>query len=122
MKSFEKLWALVKHLRVECPWDKEQTFDSSKEHCLEEATELKEAIEKKDWPNLCEEIGDTLFNLLFLCQLAEEEKLFTLEDVLQGNHKKMVGRHPHVFGDVKANTKEEALKAFLDAKEKEKND
>lgn len=120
MKEFDELWELVKTLRVECPWDREQDFDSVKNHAVEEATEAKEAIEKKDWPNLCEEVGDTLFNLLFLCQLAEEAGYFTVQDVLKGSNKKMVGRHPHVFGDVKAATPDEALQAFLDAKKKEK--
>ena len=121
MKEFDELWQLVKTLRVECPWDREQDFDSSKKHVMEEAQEVVEAIEKKDWPNLCEEVGDTLFNLMFVCQLAEEAGHFSLKEVLAGNHEKMVRRHPHVFGDIKASTPEEAMKAFLDAKSKEKN-
>jgi ATP diphosphatase len=121
MKEFEDLWALVKHLRVKCPWDKKQTFDTAKEHLIEEVIEAKEAIEKKDWPNLKEEIGDTLFNLLFLCMLAEEEDLFSLKEVLEENHEKMVRRHPHVFGDIKASTPEEALAAFMKAKAEEKS-
>ena len=120
LKAFERLLVIMDELREKCPWDKKQTFDSAKRYTVEEATEALEAIEKKDWNNLKEELGDTLFNILFLCQLAEEEGLFTVRDVLEYNHQKMVGRHPHVFGDVKASTPEEALAAFLKAKEEEK--
>jgi len=120
MKQFEELWELVKYLRVQCPWDKEQTFDTAKDHMMEEAKEVKEAIVKEDWPNLCEELGDTLFNLLFVCQLAEEAGHFDLKKMLEDIHEKMVRRHPHVFGDIKASSPEEAMKAFLEAKKKEK--
>jgi uncharacterized protein YabN with tetrapyrrole methylase and pyrophosphatase domain len=122
MKEFDTLWELVKHLRQECPWDKEQTFETAKEHVVEEAQEIKEAIEKKDWSNLNEELGDTLFNILFVALLAEEAGHFDLKKVLADNHEKMVRRHPHVFGEIKASTPEEAMAAFLKAKAEEKED
>lgn len=121
MKELEALYDLVKLLRAECPWDREQTFESMAPCVTDEAKECAEAVGKKDWANLREEIGDTLFNLLFLCNLAEEQKLFTLREALDGVREKMIRRHPHVFGDVRASTPEEALRAFHEAKKKERN-
>ncbi len=122
MKECDDLYTLVKHLRTRCPWDKEQDFQSMRKNVREEAEELCEAITKEDWANVCEELGDTFFNLLFVANLAEEAGHFTLKDALNGSHEKMVRRHPHVFGDIIADTPEAALKAFLDAKNKEKSD
>ncbi|NUM34467.1 MAG: hypothetical protein HUU50_07975 [Candidatus Brocadiae bacterium] len=116
-----QLLKLAKKLRDPekgCPWDKEQDFDSFK-HCLvEEANEVIQAIDLKDWENLKEELGDTLFNLVFLINLAEEKKLFTLTDVVDGIYHKMIHRHPHVFGDQKAKDAQEAYEIFQKAKKK----
>lgn len=119
MKEVDALFELVRLLRRECPWDREQTFQSMVPNVEAEARECAGAVAKADWANLREEIGDTLFNLLFLCNLAEEQGLFTLAEAVEGVREKMIRRHPHVFGEVRAATPEEALQAFLEAKRRE---
>lgn len=119
MRELEALYELVKLLRRECPWDREQTFESMVPNVEAEARECSGAVAKADWANLREEIGDTMFNLLFLCNLAEEKGHFTLAGALEGVREKMIRRHPHVFGEVRASTPEEALQAFLEAKKRE---
>lgn len=103
-----------------CPWDLSQNFDTFKKCLVEEAQEAVSAIEKKDFVNLQEELGDTMFNIIFLTNLAEEQGLFTLDDVIDGVYQKMITRHPHVFGDKKAKTPEEALQFFKAAKQASK--
>lgn len=122
IESFEKLVELVERLRGEngCPWDKEQTIASLKEDVLDEARELREAIEKEDYENIKEEIGDLIWGLVLMAQVAKEEGRFDLEDVFKEINEKIVRRHPHVFGDAKAQSAEEAMKSFLDAKANEK--
>lgn len=121
--GFDKLVDLVKYLRSEngCIWDKEQTISSLKEDVLSEADELREAINNEDYENIKEEIGDLIWGLVLMTQIAEEDDLFNIHDVLNDVNDKVIRRHPHVFGDVKATTPEEAHKAFLDAKMKEKS-
>jgi MazG family protein len=85
-----------------CPWDREQTPDSIRRYTLEETYEVLDAIERRDWPNLAEELGDLLLQVLFYAQMAGEAGHFTLDDVLAGLNRKLVRRHPHVFGDAAA--------------------
>jgi len=111
----DKLLKLAKTLRDPkegCPWDKERELEDIPPLLIEESDEIKEAIEKKDWSNLKEEIGDVLFNLCLLMQIAEEQKLFTAEEVTDACHDKIVERHSWVFGDDKAETAEEALELW----------
>jgi MazG family protein len=82
-----------------CPWDQEQTHDSIRKYTLEETYEVLDAIECRDWPNLCEELGDLLLQVLFYAEMAEEAGNFTLVDVLTGLNRKLIRRHPHVFGE-----------------------
>lgn len=119
--SFGKLVEIQKKLRVECPWDKSQGFDSLKSTITDEAKEVVEAIEKKDYENLKEELGDLLHNILFISNVAEEKNLFTVKDVLEGIKDKLIRRHPHVFGHEKALTPEDSVKIWNKAKEAEKN-
>ena len=117
----ERLLKLARRLRDPekgCPWDLKQNFESFRKCLLDEAQEVADAIEKKDYSNLCEELGDTLFNIVFLINLAEEKKLFTMEDVVSQVYQKMVGRHPHVFGAEKASDPEKAYELFQEAKKK----
>src|ERR1700723_4590072 len=93
-----------------CPWDREQTFDTIKPYTLEEAYEVLEAIDNRDWPELTGELGDLLLQVLFYSQLAGEEGHFSIDDVLDRLSTKLVDRHPHVFGDVKAGTSAEVLR------------
>ncbi len=105
-----------------CPWDREQTFDTIKPYTLEETYEVLEAIDARDWPELTGELGDLLLQVLFYAEMAAEEKHFTIDDVLDRLSNKLVGRHPHVFGDVKADTSGEVLRNWqaLKAEEKKK--
>jgi nucleoside triphosphate diphosphatase len=112
-----------------CPWDREQSFDTIKPYTLEEAYEVLEAIDKRDWDELPGELGDLLLQVLFYAQMASEERRFDINDVLERLANKLIGRHPHVFGDIEAKTSAdvlrnwEALKAQENAKkEKAKNE
>jgi XTP/dITP diphosphohydrolase/ATP diphosphatase len=82
-----------------CPWDREQTFDSIRKYTLEETYEVLDAIERRDWSHLKEELGDLLLQVLFYSQMAAEASYFTLAEVIDGLNRKLVRRHPHVFGD-----------------------
>ena len=105
-----------------CPWDREQTFDSIKPYTLEEAYEVLEAIDDRDWPELTGELGDLLLQVLFYSEMAREAGHFSIDDVLDRLSNKLVDRHPHVFGDVKADTSAEVLRNWeaLKAAEKKK--
>ena len=120
-KTFGELVDINKELREKCPWDKEQDFESMKQAILDEAEEVVEAIEKKDYDNLREELGDLLHNILFITNIAEEKGLFSIKDVMKDINKKLIRRHPHVFGDEKAETPEDSMKIWKKVKEAEKN-
>ncbi len=87
-----------------CPWDREQTFDSIKPHTLEETYEVLEAIENRDWKELPGELGDLLLQVLFYSEMGKEQGTFSIDDVLDRLSNKLIHRHPHVFGDTKADT------------------
>jgi ATP diphosphatase len=82
-----------------CPWDQEQSFDTIRKYTLEETYEVFDAIERRHWNDLCEELGDLLLQVLFYAQMASEPGYFTIADVIAGLNRKLVRRHPHVFGD-----------------------
>jgi len=82
-----------------CPWDREQSFDSIRKYTLEEAYEVFDAIERRDWPHLAEELGDLLLQVLFYAEMAANEGRFTIADVLNHLNRKLIRRHPHVFGE-----------------------
>jgi len=105
-----------------CPWDREQTFDTIKPYTLEETYEVLEAIDARDWHELTGELGDLLLQVLFYAEMAAEEKHFTIDDVLERLSNKLVDRHPHVFGEVKADTSGEVVRNWqaLKAEEKKK--
>ena len=105
-----------------CPWDKEQTPESLADYCIEESCELVAAIRAGKPHDVCEELGDLLFLLLFLSRLYAGRDLFTLQDALEASAKKMVRRHPHVFGDRHFSGKEEQLRAWERIKRDEKAD
>jgi uncharacterized protein YabN with tetrapyrrole methylase and pyrophosphatase domain len=104
-----------------CPWDKEQTLPKTAKSVRGEAEELAEALAAGDGDGIREEAGDLIWNLCFVLHLAFEQGICTPEEVLAEVIEKMTRRHPHVFGDLKAETPEEALAAFKAAKAKEKN-
>ncbi len=96
-----------------CPWDREQTPETIRKYTLEETYEVLDAIERRDWPNLCEELGDLLLQVLFYAQMAEEAGHFRLADVLTGLNRKLVRRHPHVFGAAASAAAGNALEALV---------
>jgi MazG family protein len=126
MSEIDRLKEIVEKLRSEdgCAWDKVQTHSSLKPCCVEEAAEVVGGInilEKTGDPtNLKEELGDLLLQVMFQSVIAEEEGLFTFDDVAQTISDKMIRRHPHVFGDMKFASEEELHKAWADIKKKEK--
>jgi nucleoside triphosphate diphosphatase len=108
-ERFERAVQIMDRLRAPggCPWDREQTFDSIKPYTLEETYEVLEAIDNRDWPELAAELGDLLLQILFYAEMAKEQSRFSIDDVLEGLSRKLITRHPHVFGDVKADTSAE---------------
>jgi MazG family protein len=121
-ENFTDLVALVSRLRgpAGCPWDREQTFDTLKPMLLEEAYEVLEALDSANREEFCAELGDLLFQVVFLSQMAEEEGSFNISDVIQKILTKMVRRHPHVFGQTRAETSEEVLKNWESIKQVER--
>ncbi|MCU7511405.1 MAG: nucleoside triphosphate pyrophosphohydrolase [Ignavibacteria bacterium] len=102
-QKFAEFVQIVHRLRKECPWDMEQTHDSIKENTLEEAYEVVESIDHKDYSELKIELGDLLLHVVFHSVIAEENKTFSLEEVVQGITDKLIRRHPHVFGETEVN-------------------
>jgi len=105
-ERFERAVAIMERLRAPggCPWDREQTFDSIRPYTLEETYEVLEAIDNRDWEELPGELGDLLLQVLFYSEMAKEQGSFSIDDVLDRLSRKLVDRHPHVFGDTKADT------------------
>jgi MazG family protein len=122
-EKLARLVDLMAHLRGPdgCPWDRAQDYDSVKGMLLEEAYEVVDTVNLKDFAGLEEELGDLLFQVVFYSRLAEEDGKFEIGSVIQNVHDKLVRRHPHVFGETRAANAEEALKSWTAAKEKEKN-
>ena len=121
-ERFELAVSIMARLRGPggCPWDREQTFASIKPYTIEEAYEVLEAIDQQDWNELAGELGDLLLQVLFYSQMAKEDATFSIDDVLDRLSEKLVGRHPHVFGDVKAETSSEVLRNWEALKKQEK--
>lgn len=109
--AYEDLVEIIRLLRSPggCPWDREQTHASIRRNFLEETYEVLDALDRDDPVNLCEELGDVLMQVLFHAQIESEQGRFTMDDVVDGVAKKLVYRHPHVFGSVQAETSEEVL-------------
>ncbi len=124
MEKFDKFVEIIRTLRSEngCPWDKEQTHESLRQNLIEESYEVVESIDNRDMANLREELGDVLLQIVMHSVIAEEEKAFTIEEVIEEISEKMIRRHPHVFGDVEAETSEEVLKNWDEIKKVEKKE
>ena len=120
--NFPKLVELMARLRGPggCPWDREQTYDTIKPFLLEETYEVVDAIAERDWEELKSELGDLLLQVVFFSQMASEDGRFTIEDVIERIHSKMVRRHPHVFGDTEAATAADVLRNWEKLKAAEK--
>jgi tetrapyrrole methylase family protein / MazG family protein len=121
-KNFAKLREIIAVLRGPngCPWDKEQTHGSLKKYLIEETYEVLEAIDSGDIDHLIEELGDVLLQVLLHAQIGEDEGYFSIDDVIEGLSAKMVRRHPHVFGDVKAETADIVMQNWQEIKQLEK--
>ncbi len=111
-ERFERAVAIMGRLRAPggCPWDREQTFDSIKPYTLEETYEVLEAIDNRDWDELPGELGDLLLQVLFYSEMAKEQHTFSIDDVLDRLTRKLIDRHPHVFGEAKADTSADVKK------------
>jgi ATP diphosphatase len=120
--SLGRAAAIMARLRAPngCPWDLEQTFDSIKRHTLEEVYEVFDAIERRNFADLRDELGDLLLQVLFYAQMASDAGRFTLRDVADNLSAKLVRRHPHIFGDVAAETPDAVLRNWEQIKVEEK--
>src|SRR5258708_32741662 len=103
-----------------CPWDREQTFDSIKKHTLEETYEVFDAIERRAWPELRDELGDLLLQVLFYAQMASEAGYFTLQDVASNLNAKLIRRHPHIFAGAEVADSDAVLRNWEQIKQSEK--
>ena len=121
LETYADFVAIVKQLRRDCPWDREQTHESVKHLLIEEAYEVVEAIDEEDWDALKKELGDIFLHVLFHSNIAEESGTFTLNDVIEAETEKLVRRHPHVFGDVDASDSEAVAKNWEQIKLEERD-
>ncbi|MBD1555353.1 nucleoside triphosphate pyrophosphohydrolase [Vibrio sp. S9_S30] len=120
IEQLKQIMVQLRDPEVGCPWDLKQDFDSIVPHTIEETYEVVDAIHKRDWINLKEELGDLLFQVIFYSQLAKEKELFDFDDVVEGMNEKLTRRHPHVFSDVKFGSDAEINANWEQEKAKEK--
>lgn len=121
MEAFDRLLGIMDDLRAKCPWDKKQTMESLRHLTIEETYELSDAILEGDMQEIKKEIGDLFLHLVFYSKIGSETGDFTVEDVLHAQCEKLIGRHPHIYGDVKAETEEEVKQNWEAIKLKEGN-
>ena len=105
--GINRLINIMNELREKCPWDKKQTIHTLRQQTIEETFELADAITDKDWQNIKEELGDLLLHIVFYSKIAEEEKQFSLKEVINDICEKLIKRHPHIYGSVKVNDEED---------------
>ncbi len=122
MQKFNELVRIIGTLRKKCNWKKALTLHDIPKYSRSEFEELMQAVEKEDWENLREELGDVLFHVLLYAQIAKEQGKFDIGDVIQESIEKMKRRNPHVYGNVKATTLEEIEKMWQEVKKKEKEE
>ncbi len=120
--DMDELREIIHELRGEggCPWDRTLNYVTLKPFILDESQEVQEAVDRGDMENLCEELGDVLLQILLYSDMADADGYFSFDDVITACAQKMVRRHPHVFGDEKADTPEEALNIWHRVKAEEK--
>ena len=127
MKEFDDLVDIISRLRKECPWDREQTHESLAKHLIEEAYELLDALaaiqtNPENHNMLNEELGDLLLQILLHAKIAEENKYFSIVDVVSKLQEKLINRHPHVFGDVELESAEDVEKQWEEIKKQESSE
>ncbi len=120
LQSFERLLDIMDELREKCPWDRRQTIESLRMQTIEETYELCDAILDADWQDIRKELGDLLLHIVFYAKIGEEQQQFDIKDVIDGISEKLVYRHPHIFGDGKAETAEAVRENWEKLKLKEK--
>ena len=123
-EKFQKLVETLARLRAPggCPWDREQTFDSIKPYTLEETYEVLDAVDRREWGELADELGDFMLQAVFYAQMASEEKYFDIGDALDAINGKLIRRHPHVFGEQSAETAGDVKRIWGEVKAAEKKD
>ncbi|MFI5185466.1 MAG: nucleoside triphosphate pyrophosphohydrolase [Chitinophagales bacterium] len=117
--GFVKLVGIMDELREKCPWDQKQTVESLRHMTIEETYELADAITDKNWQGIKEELGDLLLHILFYSKIGNEQKQFTLEEVINGITEKLIARHPHIYGNIKVKDEEDVKKNWENLKLKE---
>jgi MazG family protein len=123
-EKFQQLVAIMARLRGPngCPWDREQDFDTIKPYTLEETYEVIDAIDRRAWDEVADELGDLMLQVVFYAQMAEEQKLFDIGTALDAVNQKLIRRHPHVFGDESAQTAGDVKRIWGEVKAAEKKD
>lgn len=121
LEAFGRFLDILDELRVKCPWDKKQTNESLRPNTIEEVYELCDALMKDDQKNICKELGDVLLHIAFYSKIASEKGEFDIKDVCDKLSDKLIFRHPHVFGEVKADTAEKVSENWEQIKLKEKD-
>jgi MazG family protein len=121
LQAFSRLLDILDDLREKCPWDRKQTISSLRHLTIEETYELSDAIMRQDMQDIKKEIGDLMLHLVFYAKIASETNTFNLTEVLQSLSDKLVFRHPHIYGDVKAETEEEVKQNWEQLKIREGN-
>ena len=121
MEAFGRLLDVMNDLREKCPWDRKQTNESLRPNTIEETYELCDALLKNDELNICKELGDVLLHIVFYSKIGEEKGAFDVADVCNKLCDKLIFRHPHVYGDAKANSASEVLQTWEQIKTKEKD-
>ncbi len=117
--QFERLVTIMNELREKCPWDKKQTIHTLRQQTIEETFELADAITDKDWKGIKEELGDLLLHIIFYAKIGEEQQEFSLDEVIDGVCRKLIHRHPHIYGKVKVNDAEDVKRNWEQLKLKE---
>ncbi len=118
-QSFIKLVGIMDELREKCPWDRKQNIETLRPLTLEETYELTDAITDKNWNHIKEELGDLLLHILFYAKIGSEQEQFTLQDVIEGISRKLIARHPHIYGDTIVRDDDDVKKNWEQLKMKE---
>ncbi|MDY3852809.1 MAG: nucleoside triphosphate pyrophosphohydrolase [Prevotella sp.] len=121
LEAFGRLLDVLDDLRTQCPWDMKQTYESLRPNTIEEVYELCDALAKKDIKNICKELGDVLMHVVFYSVIGSETKDFDIADVCNQEADKLIFRHPHIYGDVKADNTDDVLKNWEQLKLREKD-
>lgn len=118
-QSIERLVSILNELRERCPWDRKQTLESLRPQTVEELYELADALSEERWPDIKEELGDLLLHLVFYCRIASEQQQFGLPEVIEGVCNKLIHRHPHIYGNVRADDEAAVRSNWEQIKKKE---